>query len=112
MLVLWGILTMLVWLVLARGIPGYVAEMRKPDGPRKVPPLWALGVSALALYGIDLGYRNLLPHAKSHTELQSLVSLIENNDYRAAVKKLQDIADDPPWREPAEPDEPRQFSPF
>ena len=112
MLVLWGLLILVVWMVLARGIPGFVDDMRKPDGSGKVPPLWALGASALALYGIDLGYRNLLRHAESHAELQSLVSLVENNDYRAAVKKLQDIADDPPWREPAELGEPRQFSPF
>jgi hypothetical protein len=114
MLILWGLLLLTVWMVLARGIPSFFAELRsKPSNPiSSMPPVWALLVSAAAIYGLDLGYRNLLPHAESHQKLQELVSLIESNDYRAAVKKLQDVANDPPWTEPAQLDEPRQPIPF
>lgn len=114
MLLIWGLLLLTVWMVLARGIPSYFAEMRgKPGDPMpSMPPVWALLVSAAAIYGIDLGYRSLLPQAESHEKLQRLVSLVESNDYRGAVKELQEIADNPPWREPLEPDEPRQHSPF
>lgn len=114
MLLLWGLLLLTVWMVLARGIPSYFAELRgKPGDPMpSMPPIWSLLVSAVAIFGIDFGYRNLLPQSESHEKLQELVRLVDNNDYRGAVKKLQDIADDPHWREPVGPLEPRQHSPF
>lgn len=101
-----------IWMVIAYGLPDFVKEMKKPNPADKMPPAWAVGVSLLLVFAIDYGYRSYLPQSESHDELQKLVSLVENNDHRGAVKKLQDIADDPPWREPSEPLEPREPGPF
>jgi hypothetical protein len=111
MLLLWGLLMLFVWMAVAQGLPPLVEQYNK-GGDWPTPPLWSLALAALAIYFIDLGYRNLLPQTRSHEALQELVLLMSNRDHRAVLDKLERYVDEPPWEQGEPIESEREPGPF
>lgn len=95
-MILYGFLLLFIWMVLARGLPDSINELRdKKFGP--LPPWWALLAAAGLIWALDSFYRTETPEAKSQKALRALVERVNKRDYKGAINLLEDVALSPPW---------------